>query len=303
MLAKRILIFLGEFARFDIELLSEQCSLGHWPYVFAMRQTLRREYGDATPSKGAVNLNYWRLFELLESSSHFGCSDPREKLFAILTLFSPPIPKLLAPDYSKTISQVYTDLSWFLIVYEVSESLSLADASQAGKYCPSWVTNWIARREALPLHKGEFPDSPAEWRAGFPIHDRRVLSRRDDDTLIIRGLIVSDRDCVGVSSTLRDLFLFDLRSQWAKKADLQDYFLVYASSDYEERNEADQFEVSLRAYFTSFIHLCYGRRTFTTEDGREGLGPQTVQVGDSLCILLGYPTPFTFVMQIMDGSW
>ena len=164
MLPRRLYVFLGPKIRVNFESIwPSSYSFSIWPLIFEMRQNFHLEYSDPIGRKGYMNLNYWRLFELMESTNHVGCHDSRDKLFAILPLFLRPIPEILRPDYSKTVVHVYADLSWFLINYDVPESLSFAGICQAGLDCPSWITNWTAKRTAVPLRSGAFVDQTEEW--------------------------------------------------------------------------------------------------------------------------------------------
>lgn len=130
------------------------------------------------------DLAYWRLCDLLRQTGHFQCRDPRDKLFALVPLFEPPIPALLCPDYTKTVAEVYIDLSWFLLEYDVYQGLEWAEHYQS-EVLPSWVIDWRQTAMAQPLSEGFNREG---WRAGYKTDARYIRAQRDELVIILRGL-------------------------------------------------------------------------------------------------------------------
>lgn len=52
----------------------------------------------------------------------------------------------------------------------------------------------------------------------------------------------------------------------------------------------------------AFMDIAVGRRMFRTFEGCLGLGPESVQVGDTLWIISGVMTPFIFRKVFMDNK-
>ncbi|KAF7185599.1 Heterokaryon incompatibility protein 6, OR allele [Pseudocercospora fuligena] len=133
---------------------------------------------------GRTDLAYWRLPELLEHTRSFGCQDPRDKLFALLPLFQKPIPSALAPNYSKTTQEVFTDLSWFMLEQKLPYALSHVNGIGSSD-APSWTTLWHQDTKHTSIARDDL------WRAGYRKGLRDPQPQRcfeDPNMLIIRGL-------------------------------------------------------------------------------------------------------------------
>ncbi|GKZ38457.1 hypothetical protein AbraIFM66950_010681 [Aspergillus brasiliensis] len=80
------------------------------------------------------------LLPLLAQASHYECSDPRDKVFAVLSLVSQ---SELNPDYTVSVESIYTGLAAFLIK-SCSEMnvLDLAGLMKKKLDIPSWVPDW-----------------------------------------------------------------------------------------------------------------------------------------------------------------
>ncbi|KAK5717625.1 hypothetical protein LTR17_015982 [Elasticomyces elasticus] len=96
------------------------------------------------PGNGTTASDPQRLFDVLEATRHFKCSDRKDKLFAVFPLFS-NTPDLLRPDYLQSTFEVYRNLTWSLLQYNVSDILSLASFhnSHGGL---SWVVDGFGLR-------------------------------------------------------------------------------------------------------------------------------------------------------------
>ena len=207
MLSRRLFFLIGG-RRLDLAVverhvheknLSETC-----PYVLKMYMELSHEYGKLPtfnsflrpddPRRSAENhfeLNHWRLREVLVATQSFQYLDPRERLFAILPLFAQPLPKPLVLDYSKTVEQVYSDLSWFLLDHGMMETLVFATDVLWDKSLPSWVVDWRGSRTRCDLfHPGVSTRQEGAWSAGGPPVNKQSLVTRMGNVLKIRGLTV-----------------------------------------------------------------------------------------------------------------
>lgn len=83
------------------------------------------------------------LWSLLQDTNSCRCSDPRDKIFGILSLAIAESEKDIKPDYSLSVEEVYTGIAAFL-VGEVGllSVLELATRTPPLKSLPSWAPNW-----------------------------------------------------------------------------------------------------------------------------------------------------------------
>ncbi|GAA92051.1 hypothetical protein RIB2604_03900190 [Aspergillus luchuensis] len=80
------------------------------------------------------------LLPILAQASSYECSDPRDKVFAVLSLISQ---SELKPDYTVSVETVYTGLSAYLIkVCNTMDVLELAGLTVKTFDLPSWVPDW-----------------------------------------------------------------------------------------------------------------------------------------------------------------
>ena len=57
-------------------------------------------------------------------------------------------------------------------------------------------------------------------------------------------------------------------------------------------NTNNDLSASIQIYLEAARKVCFGRKFFTTENGRVGLGPQKMEAGDVVCILKCVRVPF-----------
>lgn len=172
-----------------------------WPLAWndARQRRVREAPSDDTrmqsappPSTEAGRVPYSAartLFDLLERSSKLHCRDPRDKLFALLTLFESNAPSELAVDYDRSTAEVYRSLSWFLVSHFVLEILSLKTTvpENGVSTLPSWTVDWtLAHADRLSLDasipEGDITRMPTD-----------LVVRRTEEALILRGRLLEDR--------------------------------------------------------------------------------------------------------------
>lgn len=139
----------------------------------------------ASQPPGRPAIAYWRLPDILERTVSYKCTDPRDKLYSILSLFAQPVPELLRPNYSKTKTQMMTDLAWFMIDYDLPLALSKASEGRQDPRMPSWVADWSIAAKAGTMNRVGRP-----WRAGFATGRKQMFVSRSDNVLIARGRVV-----------------------------------------------------------------------------------------------------------------
>lgn len=80
------------------------------------------------------------LLPILAQAFSYECSDPRDKIFAVLSLISQ---SELKPDYTVSVESVYTGLSAYLIkICNSMDVLELAGLTVKTFDVPSWVPDW-----------------------------------------------------------------------------------------------------------------------------------------------------------------
>jgi hypothetical protein len=85
------------------------------------------------------------LWSLLQDTNSCHCSDPRDKVFGILSLVTANSKKELKPDYSLSVEEVYTGIGALLIREKgLLCVLELAARTPISSSLPSWAPNWAA---------------------------------------------------------------------------------------------------------------------------------------------------------------
>lgn len=89
------------------------------------------------------------LMRLILSARSFQCSDPRDRIYALLGLSKDmSMPSPIVPDYTKSIKQVYEEATLHLIREEGNMDVLLDDrADRADAQFPTWVPDFSVLRE------------------------------------------------------------------------------------------------------------------------------------------------------------
>ena len=89
---------------------------------------------------------------LLGTSRTRKCTDPRDKIYGILSIAGPAFSSLVDVSYTKSAGQVYEEV---FIAYSNSvqrlDLLPACDSSERRLKCPSWVPDFSVERETHPL--------------------------------------------------------------------------------------------------------------------------------------------------------
>jgi len=104
-----------------------------------------RHWGRASPLR--CEHHSTSLLNILELYRHFECTDPRDRIYALLGLPSIdrniPLPQ---PDYSKSVSEVYCETVKAIIQHTADLSILCVPRDLRGVHSehnlPSWVPNW-----------------------------------------------------------------------------------------------------------------------------------------------------------------
>lgn len=155
---------------------------------------------------------------ILHRSTLLQCSEPRDRVFGLLGLLKlfkkrRPSPAILAPDYTKSVADVYCDATracigecdgpWLLDMfgYERGSDNKIADL-------PTWVPSWYAQSdgatvlptdEALWAHKREATETPL------------VSATQTGKVLSIRGVVldtISKHSDASITTDIRTSYAF-----------------------------------------------------------------------------------------------
>jgi hypothetical protein len=88
----------------------------------------------------------WTLIDILERSRHASCTDPRDRVFALLNISNDQPPLGLQPDYMGTVSETYKITARALVATgQGHRLLRNAWMSESALELPSWVPDWSLR--------------------------------------------------------------------------------------------------------------------------------------------------------------
>ena len=224
--------------------------------------------------------------------SHSRCEDPRDKVFAALSILNLGTALHLKADYHKPLNEVYLDVVRGCLnncedEYRKLDFLGYAEDGKRnrdeGIHLPTWVPDWRRSRRHLPLS--------VRWKS-TPHNSSMLRNPRievDEDELHLRGWLA---DCVDIEianidkltlETLINEFLIGMeeRSRTGVKPGSS---LLSTGYDAVPTLEAkDKFYVGK----STGLGNNSDRTWRSSRLGRIGLMPASSQAGDKICVLLG----------------
>ena len=277
------------------------------------------------------------LGAILEKTKFGSCSDPRDKIFAVLSLALESETRGLDPDYSKPAEAVFQDL----VLHFTSNLQSLNILSfcelrddTGGMRLPTWVPDWTVRRlsETIPLS--------ASCRYSKPrvrYQDGKVLAATGVHVAVIKcvqtlpqpagpeeklyndvvenavraiivpkieslSLVERDAAVISLCRTFCCNMFADLysppNSNLASLEDCRKSIYRIVEVTGDTALELSPVERVVVARLRASIK---GRSFFTTVDGYIGLAPMATKPGDQVCVLLGCQTPL--VLRPWEGGY
>ena len=255
------------------------------------------------------------LVDALFMSYHFSCTDPRDKVFAMLGLAQT---LGLKPDYNSSVEDVYLRTTQFLVLAHGNlDILCCVSHPKRIATLPSWVPDWqaqVAVKRRLGRSRAKEPDTPRH----------QVSYSENNRTLTVDGW------CVDTVATVADVFAGnDSMFGWnefvekGSHSGSRSYTEIYCQtllageslpgtpfdevSAYEAWKNlgnrrlkngsykpltdlSDENEKGVEFSF-AMTEACAGRRLFTTTKDNLGLGASEARVGDVICFLGDTPTP------------
>ena len=254
--------------------------------------------------------------DALFMSYRFDCTDPRDKVFALLGLAKEVA---LQPDYSLSVEDVYLRTTQFLILALGNlEILRCVAHPKRLATLPSWVPDWQAHVAVnRKLGKSRARGSDATRHPVRYFNNNRTLLvdgwcidsiatvadmlTRNDSSLGIRWNEFLEEtihpDGTSYTETYwRTLLAGELLPGTNSEDEVRSAYeawqnLLYRRSYKPLTNLPDENEQGSE-FHRAMTETCIGRRLFITAQHHLGLGPSEAQVGDVVCFLGNTSTPF-----------
>lgn len=291
--------------------------------------TRRHRYQSADASENS-------LFQVLISSlvlesdyNHPECSDPRDRIFAILGLADDAVAFDEFPDYTMSCKDTYTKAARKFLDQGHIDILSYCQFPRDGSI-PTWAPDW--RLPTFNPNTYTPPPTNPTFSAAGNSFSRQKIFYKDSDSITISGLPVDIvKEYGGVwnpnwlerlhpESTLKylaEVKAFTVQSPQISggSEDMETSRIAIAdfacAGDPEKAAEALTFYLRLLKDFTMAaswgqvdetthvepwynraLRLLHSRRPFISTSGLVGLAPSHVEVGDMICIFLGGHVPY-----------
>ena len=261
--------------------------------------------------------NTTNLGLLIRRTANLNCSDPRDRVYALMGLRWKEERELpIEADYTKPPGKVYQDyVHQFIVHFKSLRLLSFCEIQDHSSDMPSWVPDWSRlphtnAPRALQLAAGQMPSDVisisekvlavtgvhvATTQEAHPIE---ITSGSDDDAIkVMRKHAPSELFVYShpEDTTLLEAYCctlcvdtFSHRTiphkiqfpSFSESLEALKRFLQHPVATAEPGSQASR-------YCQYVVETCTGRSCFTTKEGHIGLGPAVTQAGDHICILLG----------------
>lgn len=262
------------------------------------------------------SLNALDSDKLFHMASKCQCSDPRDKIFAVLGLLPRKFASNIKITYEAAVDQIY--MQSYLSYIDFTHRLTLLGSITMGNATstrPSWVPNFEQldheRMVSFYNFASTFSAAEALFEAPNKLHVAGVYS----DTIATVGPLLTEdlkmnfrfiqnlRARLGSSMTACEdqdfldaccwvLTLGDLRERWIdldvipSLQEMRNYLIE------KEDGLAGESLISRYKHWYQVLVTDMGcERLFLTREGRVGCGPSSVQNGDEISVLLGYAYP------------
>ena len=262
----------------------------------------------------------YSLFEIMDLTEHCKYRDPRDRIYAILSLLEPSAKAIVGePDYEMEPSQVYRDLTLrYIKYYKNINILTHAGLPFKPSDIATWVTDWTVTRPPVPFCTDtvcRHSNLRLRYRgAGILTVTGSLLATvqhvdnlkvRDENLVTAIQRVVShdilEGSYIGGGSLLTAYchtfcagYFSDKESPpsapWPNlQASLEvlSAILQPGKKKSPDRSPGSQ----SKRFLGSVSDCCIGRSVFRTREGYIGLAPQMVRPGDQVCNLLGCSTP------------
>ncbi|KAE9363399.1 HET-domain-containing protein, partial [Stipitochalara longipes BDJ] len=269
---------------------------------------------------------------LLYDTAYCECSDPRDRIFALLSLLHPSERVFgIEADYSKTVLEVYKNATLCTIKFnEDLEIMQAAGLKRRNSGLPSWVPDWACRATTTSLgssvkacgatlaadigHQGYegilqvtgVAVATIDRVEGFKLSEASAITQADVIHEIRRiaswvnlpGLFEKDsEDLLAFCRTIfTDGFAESDHPQKSHRPSLKECLqtLLFILGHEGIMNDRNKKSLSIVAGHAS------GRSFFVTKDERLGIGPIAAKPGDIVTVFLG--GHIAFILRPTDGG-
>jgi hypothetical protein len=259
---------------------------------------------------------------LLSETTHCLCSDPRDKIFALLSLTELTEKRIkINPDYTKSIYDVYQDFMVQFITIGHVRLLRGVEMHEHLEGVPSWVPDWSTPRlsESLQVFNAnaEF-NHVVQFQQGGILQVSGVLVTAIERTEAL-NLSISEAAKLSPQPCILELqrvvsqigFQDEHLHSKEKLRELCQTLCTDQVSDryypstpkYPTRRSSEESLTELLnlrinseyigvkqealKFMSGLLRFCEGRSLFRSTQGRSGLGPKTARAGDIVTVVLG----------------
>jgi hypothetical protein len=279
--------------------------------------------------KTAAQKNIY-LVQLLRACRAQQCTDPRDKIFAILPLASDSELLQIKADYSLTAPELYTSVTARIIEQSQSLEILKAAGSEKPSNLPSWVPDWAASSTVVPFDWNEFFLADKNFHvfsAGGPKkYPSSITADTKSGVLSFQGAIIdkisllTDIVCVKTKTKDRSWMawfqhnrqVYDIdHNDTGKAVGLAFWLTLIAGRTHDRQKATEDYQAQCSAWMENissqkgeklskpadqFLRALrrgvHMRRLCRTTGGYIGLVPGGAGKGDEICLVKGARVPF-----------
>ncbi|KAL4725737.1 Folylpolyglutamate synthetase [Fusarium chlamydosporum] len=220
------------------------------------------------------------LIYLIRTFRYFEATDPRDRIFALLSFAEDAAALGIKPDYQKSCREVYVETTRSLISKCFFDILSLCQVHNNIPELPSWVPDFASISQRVPLQQRAMDRKAVPLTTGFLDSGSAVFE--PDDLKDVWRTAVADQE----------ISQGDQKPRLSRK-ELDKVHELLKGLDLSAVDEKVLVALGLGDYTYQLQDVARGRRPFSTENGHIGIGPDDMELGDLLYILIGAQVPYT----------
>ena len=276
---------------------------------------------------------YPKFEDLLTQTQQCKCTDPRDRVYALLGLLDCDYG--IVPDYEKSVTEVYQNMFIAFMkeqsLYGNLKLLAACEMRESVRELPSWVPNWSLEKKCEPLMNHDGLGATGFSNAEAFVLDGNVLRVMGMEAVGIRHVVPCQLDeastLIDFIVIVRAMFPRDMLSQAGAEARLDAYCRTLCCGSFSEpwdpsdllpdrKKSMEGLEVVLRAEegremmlsqdamdYLKHAFIFVRRRTlFSTMDGEIGLGPPAAAAGDVVAVVPGCSSPMV-LRPVYTAEW
>ncbi|TVY26485.1 Heterokaryon incompatibility protein 6,OR allele [Lachnellula hyalina] len=281
------------------------------------------------------------LLDVLQDTLHLECSNPKDRVFAIMGLVKDRLNRTIRLDYGQSVATLYTMCA--LEIIEENESLEVLSLAGIDDHCrrnrdalPSWVPDWQtgAWERTIPVQHGLYKAASNSTPIQRYLHDHSTLEAHGFhvDTICREFSLQSRSYSYGLAdwcarfekypngdseyhAWVRTITLDRSDHSTAEFSRLPpDIFQQYVELSQLPRRPGE--DRKSHRYYRTIRSAIKSRKFILSKSGYMGLGPLATETNDMICVLRGCNVPVVireehghhlfigacFVWGLMDGE-